>query len=144
MSLYRSFPVLALIAALAAPLAAGAQTQPPAPPPAGDTAQPPAGDAAPGVDRGKHHRSSFLHALRAVNLTPAQQQQVAAFHDQEQKANLNADGATRTANAKKMRSQILGILTSDQKTQLSAQLHRLHHMTPGAGAPNPAPQPGAN
>jgi Spy/CpxP family protein refolding chaperone len=71
-----------------------------------------------------------MHALRSVNLTPAQQQQVATLHAAEQKANASADPATKEANAQKMRSQIMAILTPDQKTQLEAHLH------PGAPAPS--------
>jgi Spy/CpxP family protein refolding chaperone len=134
MSVVRFLPMFALSAMLVGPLAAGAQTAPA-----------PAASAAPMTGSPHHHRHhhpSFMHALHAVTLTPAQQQQVAAFHDQETKANLNADPAAKKANAQKMREEIMGILTPDQKTQLTAQMHAHNHMP--AMAPDPAASPGAN
>lgn len=139
MSVFRFFSILAVTAALASPLAAGAQTPPP-PAPAS-----PASPPAPGPHRHRHHES-FNRALRAVNLTPAQQQQIAALRDQERKANLNADPATKKANAAKMREQIRALLTPDQQTQLSAAMHRAPEppMNGAPAQPNPAPSPGSN
>jgi Spy/CpxP family protein refolding chaperone len=131
MHVVRLVPVLALIA-FAVPLAAGAQTPPP-----------PA--ATPGPMMGHHHghhrhHPSLMRALRDLNLTPAQQQQVTAFRDQAKKANVNADSATKRANAAKLREQIMGILTPDQKAQLAAEMHRpAKPMTSETPPPGPAP-----
>jgi len=135
MSVTRFLPVCALIGAFAGPLAAGAQTPPP---PA------PVSSAAPkaGSHHGHHHHQSLIHALHSVNLTAAQKQQIATFRQQEKQANLNADPATKKANAGKLRDQIQGILTPDQKTQLSSAMHRSHTHGPGA-APSPAMSPGS-
>jgi Spy/CpxP family protein refolding chaperone len=129
--------LVALIAAFGAPFAAGAQTAPPQAPPADSTAPMPSAHH-------HHHRESIVHALRAVkNLTPSQQQQIAAFRDQEKKANANADPETKRANAAKMRDQIMGILTPDQKTQLSTEMHRPHGpANSDASAPDDGPMPG--
>lgn len=132
----RFVPMLAFIAALTAPLAAGAQTTPP---PA------PAASAAPTGSHyvHRHHRPAFWHALRGLNLTSAQQQQIAGFRDAANKANLNADPATRRANGEKLHDQVMAILTPDQKTQLQAQLHRRHTMGESM-QPAPVPSPNAH
>lgn len=130
----RFLPMLALTAVFAAPLAAGAQTSPAPAPMASDMPMF-------GAHHHRHHHQSFMHALHAVQLTPAQQQQVTAFHDEETKANVNADAATKKANAQKMRAEIMGILTPEQKTQLSTAMHS-HNAKPGQlQAPTPAPSP---
>jgi len=138
MSVTRLFPVFVLMGALVAPLAAAAQT-PPAPVSA------PSGAPAAGSHQGhqhRHHRSLF-HALHAVNLSAAQKQQIATFRAQEKQANLNADPATKRANAAKLHQQVMGILTPDQKTQLSTEMHRSNTRVPGAApVPSPATSPG--
>jgi Spy/CpxP family protein refolding chaperone len=125
-------PILGFISSLTVPAAILAQTTPV---PSASSA--PAAVASPLPTAHHHrHRPSFMHALRSLNLTPAQQQQVAAFHATEQQANAGANPATKQANAQKMRTQIMGILTPDQKTQLEAQLHPA-----GGSAPSPNPAP---
>jgi Spy/CpxP family protein refolding chaperone len=128
MPITRFVPMLALAATLAAPLTAGAQTASPAP----------AASGAPMTGHHRHHRQSLMHALQSLNLTDAQKQQVATFHSQEQQANQNADPDTKRANAAKMREQIMGILTPDQKAQLQAQMQ---HHAGSAPAPNAVPSP---
>jgi Spy/CpxP family protein refolding chaperone len=128
----RFVPAVALIALLAGPLAAGAQT----PPPPG-----PASSPAPATTRHHHHRhhDAFSRALRGVNLTPAQQQQIAGFRDQTKKANVNADPATRKANETKLHDQIMGVLTPDQKAQVSAQMQAAPHLRYPEGQAQPGP-----
>lgn len=126
-------PILGLISSLAVPAAILAQT-PPVPSASG---APAAVASPPAAHRHRHHRP-FLHALHGLSLTAAQQQKVAAFQAAEQKANVGADRTTKQANAAKMRSQIMGVLTPDQQTQLQARLH--HPASPGADQ-NPAPPP---
>jgi Spy/CpxP family protein refolding chaperone len=133
----RMLPALALIVGLTGAVPAVAQTAPATT----DMSSPAPAQTVPHQHH-HHHRQSLLHALRAVNMTDAQKQQVAAFHDQEQKANANADAPTRQANAATMRRQIMGILTPDQKAQLTAGMHK--NKAPNAmPMPNPAPSPGA-
>jgi hypothetical protein len=144
MPVYRCLFSIALLSALAGPLAAGAQTPPPPAAPNAAGAPAPDDTAAPPAAGHRHRRHpSFEHALRSVTLTPAQQQQIAGFRDQEKQANLNADPATKRANAAKMRQQIIGILTPDQKTQLTAAMHRRPQQPPMAPPPGPAPSPGS-
>jgi Spy/CpxP family protein refolding chaperone len=137
MPVVRFAPVLAFIALLAGPLAAGAQT----PPPPG-----PAGSPAPMTGHyHRHHRhDSLAKALRSVNLTPAQQQQIATFRDQTKKANANADEPTRKANAAKLRDEIMSVLTPDQKAQVTAQMQAAKHAPDAASQPSPAPSPASH
>jgi hypothetical protein len=154
----RFVPVLALAALFAGPLAAGAQTAPP-----------PATSAAPAMTTPHHHhrrhRDPFMRALHSVTLTPAQQQQIAGFRDQAKKADTNADPATRKANTSKLHDQIMGVLTSDQKAQVTAAMQHdtrrfpegtthpgtmhpgtMHPgmMQPGTMQPSPAASPNAH
>jgi Spy/CpxP family protein refolding chaperone len=92
-----------------------------------------------GGHHGRHHHS-FMHALKSVSLTPDQQKQVDAFKAQEAKANAGADRSTKEANAAKMRQQIMGILTPDQKAQVQDAMHGSSAMSAGAmSAVTPAP-----
>jgi len=127
MSVHRHFWMLAVGCALAAPLAADAQT---APAPAPVTSPAAAGPAAP-----HHHReSAFFRALDTLTLTPDQQQQIQSIRTQEHAANAGADGDTRQANAAKMRDQIMALLTPEQKTQLETAWHHGHGAKPDATA----------
>jgi Spy/CpxP family protein refolding chaperone len=133
---------LALVAALAAPLAASAQTQP-APP-----AAPAAGaSAAPGAQPEHHHRhrSGFARALRGLNLTDAQKQQIAAImktaRENAAKDPKMADPQTRRANTLAVRQQIDGVLTPDQRAQLKVNLQRERSNAKPANGPAPAASP---
>jgi Spy/CpxP family protein refolding chaperone len=127
----RFVPALAFIALLAGPPAAGAQTPLPGP----------SSSPAPAMHhhRHHHHHDAFSQALRGVNLTPAQQQQIAGFRDQTKKANATADSATREANNSKLHDQIMSVLTPDQKARVSAQMQAAPHMRYPEGHAQPAP-----
>jgi Spy/CpxP family protein refolding chaperone len=71
-----------------------------------------------------------MHALRSLNLSDAQKQQIRGFARATRTADQNADPATKRANMQKLRAQIDGVLTPDQRTQLQAAL---------AAPPSPAP-----
>ena len=128
---------LALVAALAAPLAASAQTAPAPAPPA---AAPP---GASGVQpHHRHHRRGLAHALRSLNLTDAQKQQIAGIMKSARAARMaNAgtppDPQTRRANMQALRAQIDGVLTDTQRAQLADTLKRERHMHDDGGAPRP-------
>ena len=89
---------LALLAAFAMPLAASAQTFPSAPGAAAPSAR------VPGAAQQRHRRGDpMMHAMRRLNLSDAQKQQIA--------------GMMKT-NRLALRKQIEGVLTPDQRTQL--------------------------
>jgi Spy/CpxP family protein refolding chaperone len=113
--------LLALLAlSFALPLAASAQTTPQMPP---QDAPPGAGaPAAPGATPHRHHHNRYMSALHSLALSPDQQQQIRGFMRDTRAANQGADPQTKHANVKKMRSEIDGILTPDQRTQLRAAL----------------------
>ena len=126
----RILGVAALVAAFAAPAAVFAQQAPAVP-----MASP-----GPGMHR-HHHGNGYMRALRSLNLSDAQKQQIKSAVQQTRQANQNADPATHKANAAKLRSQIDGILTADQRAQLQATMQQQRQMrerTQGAG-PVPAP-----
>jgi Spy/CpxP family protein refolding chaperone len=135
MSLARHFSALALVAGLLVPAAACAQQNPP--PSQAQQQQP---QAAPGA-AAPHHRAGLRQALKRLNLTPDQRQQIAGIMKQTRQANQNADQPTRRANMKQMRAQINGVLTADQQTQLRRTLRAMHRGA-GATAPAAAPNPG--
>jgi Spy/CpxP family protein refolding chaperone len=104
---------LALLAALALPLAASAQTVP-AP-----------GAAAPGPQQQYQHRRGNP-ALRGLNLTAAQRQQIAGMVKSSRDA---------------LRQQIEGVLTPDQRAQMRANLaQRRRTMNPNGPAPQAPPK----
>jgi Spy/CpxP family protein refolding chaperone len=53
------------------------------------------------------HRGGYMHALRQLNLTAEQKQQIVAI---------------RRANARALRRQIEAVLTPDQRAQLQASM----------------------
>jgi Spy/CpxP family protein refolding chaperone len=106
---------LALLAAFALPLVASAQSVP----------APGAAAPAPPAQHQRHHRRNpYLHAMRSLNLSDAQKQQIAGFLKSTRSANKGADQQTRRANMLAMRKQIDGVLTDDQRSQLRANLGR--------------------
>ena len=132
----RFLPVLALAGALIAPIAAAAQTASPLP----------ATSAAPmaGPHHHHHRRSGLVRALGTLDLSAAQKQQIASFRSQQRQADQNADASTKRANAQKMRTQIMGVLTPDQQTQLRAELRRSRNpsaMNGSSTAPNAMSSP---
>jgi Spy/CpxP family protein refolding chaperone len=134
-SLIRFISGVALVSALAVPALALAQQAPPPGAPA------PAASAEP-HHHGHGHHSAYMRALRSLNLSDAQKQQIKAAFQQSRQANQNADPATRKANGQKLRAQIDNILTPAQRTQLQTTLQqeRKEHHGPGMGA-SPAPSP---
>jgi Spy/CpxP family protein refolding chaperone len=97
-----SLGALTLLAAFALPLAASAQTAPAlAPPPAGAHAH-----------RHHHHHASYLHALRGLNLSATQRQQIAVI---------------ARANERELRTKIDGVLTDAQKAQLRSKAPHAPH-----------------
>jgi Spy/CpxP family protein refolding chaperone len=134
-SLTRFISGVALVSALAVPALALAQQAPPPGAPA------PAASAAP-HHHGHRHHSAYMRALRSLNLSDAQKQQIKAAFQQSRQANQNADPATHKANSEKLHAQIDGILTPAQRTQLQTTLkqERNQQKRPGMGV-SPAPSP---
>jgi len=118
MQLSRIFSAAALAALIAVPFVASAQTAPVAP--------------VPGV-HARHGHHGYMHALRALNLTTDQKSQIAAFRKDTKAANLNADPATKKANGQKLRSEVEGVLTPDQRTQLTNEI-KAEHVAPAPTA----------
>ncbi|MGB8267814.1 MAG: hypothetical protein WCE44_15930 [Candidatus Velthaea sp.] len=113
MSTPRNLLSLALGAMLLVPVAVSAQTAP-------QLQTPPAASA-------HHHRHGGIgHALKTLNLSPAQREQIAGIMKQSHAANKNADPKTRRANMKQLRAQINGVLTPDQQAQLKTELRKEH------------------
>lgn len=136
---------LAIAAALAAPLAASAQSA--APPAAVAPGAPVApGVPAPGMHRHHHRRGGLMRAMRGLNLSPDQQQQIAGILKSARDARKNQtaplDPQTRRANMMAMRRQIDGVLTDAQREQLATNLKNMRHMHKDGDAQRPqAPAP---
>lgn len=138
----RHLGALALVAALVAPLAASAQSNPvPAPAVAA-----PGAPGAPSHHR-HHRRHGFMQAMRGLDLSDAQKQQLAGIfksaRDKRQQvaAGTKPDPATRRANMQAMRAQIDAILTDTQRAKLADNLKRDRHMKHGEGrTPQSTPQ----
>jgi Spy/CpxP family protein refolding chaperone len=90
-----------------------------------------------------HHGSAYMRALHALNLSDAQKAQIKTAMQQSHQAGQNADPATRKADREKLRAQIDGILTPDQRTQLHTAMqqqratHTHTHTRTRGGVPNP-------
>jgi len=127
---------LALAAAFIFPLAASAQTVPP------PGAVLPAPSAQQQPQHRHHQRSPYVRAMRGLNLSADQRQQISSLMKSSRAASKGADPQTRRANVEAMRRQIDGILTPDQRTQLHAKLAqaRRHFTQPNGPAPQPQPQ----
>lgn len=131
-----SKPILAgaALLALALPLAVAAQTTPAAP---GTTTT--AGEH-------RHHGGGLNRmALRGITLTDAQKQQMMQFRSAYKTA--HPKGSTPDPAARKaLRDQMLGVLTSDQRTQYDANIKQMRANRKNAGngpfAPNASPTPG--
>jgi Spy/CpxP family protein refolding chaperone len=132
-----SLGALALVAALALPFVASAQTSPGSPAP---------GASAPAPSTGTHHghrrRNGFMRVMRDLNLTDAQKQQIAGIMKNSRATNQGiTDPQTLGANRLAMRRQIEGVLTDAQRTQLRAKLAQAHQRGKrSAPAPQASPQ----
>ncbi len=118
MSISRFLSSVALAATLVAPVAASAQQGPP--PPAGAQRGPQAGQ-----HRHGHHRNPMRAALAKLNLSDAQKSQIRDAMKQSREATKSADQATRKANREKLRAQIDGILSPDQRAQFRTELAQM-------------------
>lgn len=104
-----------LAAAVALPISALAQPAP---------AAPPAG-VAPTLPNGQHaHRGSrYMRAMRTLDLSDAQKQQIRSIMQNARQSNQNVtDPAQRRANMEKVHAQIEAVLTPQQRTQLRDEL----------------------
>jgi Spy/CpxP family protein refolding chaperone len=105
------------------------------------TAPGPLGSPMPGMHRHHGHGSAYMRALHALNLSDAQKAQIKTAMQQSHQAGQNADPATRKANREKLRAQIDGILTPDQRTQLHTAMQQQRathtHTRTRGGVPNP-------
>lgn len=136
-----NFGSFALVAALAVPLAASAQTTP----------VPATGIPAVGLPAGQHeahrnhhHHKSFAHALRGLNLSDAQKQQISVIMKTARAKTPNgttADPQARRANMLEVRRQIDGVLTPAQRAQLKANLSRERQEMKRDRAPAPVASP---
>jgi Spy/CpxP family protein refolding chaperone len=128
---------LALVAALALPFVASAQTNQGIPAPGATAPSPSAG-----AHEGHRHRNGFMRIMRDLNLTDAQKQQIDGIVKSSRAANQNVtDPQTRRANALAMRRQIEGVLTDAQRTQLRAKLAQARQRAKlSAPAPQVSPQ----
>ena len=125
-----SLGALALAAALVTPLAASAQTAPVAPP-VGPGA---AGANAPMARHHHHRQNGYMRAMRGLNLSDAQKQQIAGIMKSAHAARKSAaaggtpvDPQTRRANMLALRQQIDGVLSDTQRAQLHANLKAQRH-----------------
>lgn len=109
----RFLAAAALAVACALPAVAFAQTAP---------APAPLTSPMPGKHGHHGHRGGYMRVLNTLGLSAAQKQQIQTAMQQSRQANQNADPATRKANREKLRAQIDGILTPDQRTRLQAAL----------------------
>jgi Spy/CpxP family protein refolding chaperone len=131
----RRLAAAVLGAALSVPAAALAQQTPfpSATAPAYPAAGPRAGH--------HHHNNRFRAALRGLNLSAAQQQQIDQAFARTKTANRNADRATRRANMQKLRSDVETILTPAQRAQLQTQLRKSRGQRRGGAFATPMPGP---
>ncbi len=125
---------LALIAAFAFPLAASAQNAPAPGAPAAPAAQ------SHHHRHHRHHHNRYMHAMRGLNLSDAQRQQIAGIVKGVRSQNEGADRQTRRANMKALRAQIEGVLTSDQRNQLHANLAESRRTKPNGPPSQVQPQ----
>jgi Spy/CpxP family protein refolding chaperone len=133
LSSFRLVAAAVLAGALIVPAAAIAQ-QTPAPGAVYPT--PPAR----GARHGHHgHHNGLRAALRQLNLSSTQQQQIDQALARTKDANRNADRATRKANVQKLRADVDAILTPAQRTQLQAAMRRMREQRQQRGFATPAP-----
>lgn len=123
---------LAVFAAFVLPLAASAQTVP----------APGAATPAPAVrQHHRHHRNAYMHAIRELQLSDAQKQQIADIVKSARGSNKNADPQTRRANAQALHRQIEGVLTDAQRSELRAKLAQARQRMARPSAPAPQESP---
>jgi len=117
-----AFGVAALLLAPGAAFAQGA--------PAPVTAPTASGATAP---HHRHQGSRYMRALRSLNLTDPQRQQIRDLMSKARTTMHGADQATRRSTYKQLRSQIDAVLTPAQRTQLQTTLQQSRGMTKPAG-----------
>lgn len=100
----------------------------------------PLASPAPGMHRHHGHGGGYMRALRTLGLSDAQKQQIQTAMQQSRQSGQNADPAARKANREKLRAQIDGILTADQRTRLRTALAQQRQQRRTMGAPGSAPQ----
>ena len=127
MSPARFLPIVALGAALIAPLAAGAQTTTPVRLPAPVFSNPNGTRTAYPIGRpayGGSRESLFLRTVQQLNLSPGQRQQVQNLVAQRRAENVRfpRGSAERRANNRRMRDQIRGLLNPQQRSMLGQRL----------------------
>jgi|SRR5271165_120992 len=105
---------------------AGAQGAPPATAPA--TAPLPGQQPA-------HPHAPFMRALHSLNLSDSQKTQIMQIVQQTHQANANADPQTRKTNMQSARSQIMQLLTPDQRAQLETTLQQMQQQSPQGQPP---------
>ncbi|HTV72520.1 MAG TPA: hypothetical protein VME66_02295 [Candidatus Acidoferrales bacterium] len=111
MNTIRIAALLLCAAAIGTPLALRAQTQPGA-------------QTLPAAAPEHHHGNPFTKALKTLTLTPDQQQQISGFLAADKQANAGATPDQRRANRKKLREEIMGVLTPAQQAQLKATIQQ--------------------
>ncbi len=122
---------LAMLAAFALPLAASAQIAPGPPPPGPAVAAP----MAPPHHMHRGHRSPYLHALRTLNLSDAQKQQIGGYV----KSSRDAQRQARVASERALRAQIDAVLTPDQRAQMRTAMVHSRRFPQGAAMPGTRP-----
>lgn len=122
----------AFAAALAVPVAGSAQSQPANTTATGQTAR---------------HRGGMMRVMRDLNLSAAQQAQIRQIQTQFRQAHPRGSAPDPQAR-KQMRSQIMNVLTPQQRQQLRANIRRFRRRAHrdgdrrgGAFAPSPTPTP---
>lgn len=129
MNTIRIAALLACAAAIGTPLALRAQSQSVA-----QTAP------TPGAMSGAHHghHNPLLKALKGLNLSDQQRQQIQGYVSATKTADANATPDQQRADRKKLREEIFSVLTPAQQAQLKATLkaqrqeHQESEPTPGA------------
>ncbi|MEO6912593.1 MAG: hypothetical protein ABI182_01055 [Candidatus Baltobacteraceae bacterium] len=130
MKLSSTFIAIAFSAALAAPLAASADTTPAA---AAPTAA---------VHRHHHHGNAFMRSLHGVNLSTAQQAQIKSLMQSYRQA--HPKGSPRDPVARKqLRQNVVNQLTPTQRTQFEQNMRQFHphakHQPGPASSATPTP-----
>ncbi|HEY0799019.1 MAG TPA: hypothetical protein VGD50_07700 [Candidatus Baltobacteraceae bacterium] len=126
MNTIRIAALLACAAAIGTPLALHAQTAP--------AAQTAPDSTTPGAHH--HHRNPLMKALRTLDLTPQQHQQIAGFIAANKQANQGAAPDVRRSNERNLRTEIQGVLTPAQAAQLKAEIQRERAQAQNAPPPS--------
>ena len=105
----------------------------------------------PGQAGQPHHGTPYMmRALQQMNLSDAQRSQIKSMVQSYRQQNpQGTDPQTRKANAKQLRSNILGVLSPDQQAQLKSNIkamrqQHMQQMQQGAGQGAPPPNGNGN